>query len=213
MMDVGITNKSIDSGLFENDIDTIQQPNVLGCEQSNDSQSGKNVVSLINIEDLISNPSNEIPSSDSSECSTMEEEETLLSPVEPDSRTEENPVISDVPVQNKKKQSKYGHSMHDYHGLSNLTSRKKRNRIPFLLEEKKYILDRYSVLIRSTRLRVNKIAVIIYEELYVNTEDITDQLILSIREQLSSSISSGKKQRSKKSILNLLYNTRKQSKN
>ena len=74
-----------------------------------------------------------------------------------------------------------------------------------------YILDRYYDLTETSKLKVKTVANIIYEELYVNTDGIINQRILSIRDQLGFSSFPCKKQRSRKSVLNLLYNVRKPS--
>ena len=67
-------------------------------------------------------------------------------------------------------------------------------------------MNRYYILTRSSKVKVKIVADIIYNELYLNPDVVDNQQILSIRDQLGFSSFPCKKNRSKKSVLNLLYN-------
>ena len=168
----------------------------------------------MNIEDFIPTPSRDIPTSDTSDTndsSELEEEKVIFSPADLGPKSREDSIATGKLAKQRVKQPNPLHSKYDYQYAETRTMRKRRNRIPFLKEEKKYILNRYYILTRSSKVKVKIVADIIYNELYLNPDVVDNQQILSIRDQLGFSSFPCKKNRSKKSVLNLLYNERKHS--
>ena len=84
----------------------------------------------------------------------------------------------------------------------------KRDRVPFLPEEREYIMDCYRNLVKSGYISKAACARIIWNEIYSNVDaDTSNEIVNRIRRPLRKmGAPSVKKNRTFKSILNLIYN-------